>query len=143
MPNTARKSTGANKVVERKQESKLVSFDQNDRKQLQQIHETVNFLKDEINYLKSELECNNLNLTIVKTENAKLKQALNLTNFKLDILEQYGRRENLLVYNIPESDSTKDDGESQMINAVKALNVRLDQNDIQRAHRLGKKKKKL
>ena len=50
MPNTARKSTGANKVIERRQESKLVSFDQNDRKQLQQIYETVNFLKDEIKY---------------------------------------------------------------------------------------------
>ena len=141
MPNTARKSTGANKVTEHRQESKLVSFDQNDRKQLQQIYKTVNFLKDEIKYLKSELECSNLNLAIVKTENAKLKQALNLTNFKLDNLEQYGRRENLRIYNIPESDSNRDDGESQMINVAKALNVRLDQNDIQRAHRLGKKKR--
>ena len=130
MPNTARKSTGANKVIERRQESKLVSFDQNDRKQLQQIYETVNFLKDEIKYLKSELECSNLNLAIVKTENAKLKQALNLTNFKVDNLEQYGRREILRIYNIPESDSNRDDGESQMINVAKALNVRLDQNDI-------------
>ena len=126
MPNTARKSTGANKVTERRHESKLVSFDQNDRKQLQQIYETVNFLKDEIKYLKSELECSNLNLSIVKTENAKLKQALNLTNFKLDNLEQYGRRENLRIYNIPESDSNGDDGESQMINVAKALNVRLE-----------------
>ena len=83
-------------------------------------------MKDEIKYLKSELECSNLNLAIVKTENAKLKQALNLTNFKLDNLEQYGRRENLRIYNIPESDSNRDDGESQMINVAKALNVRLD-----------------
>ena len=63
------------------QESKLVSFDQNDRKQLQQIHETANFLKDEIKNQKSELKCSDLNLALVKTENVKLKQALNLTNF--------------------------------------------------------------
>ena len=71
-----------------KQATKLVSFDQNDRKHIQQTYKTVNFLKDEITYLKSELECSNLNLAIVKTENAKLKQTLNLINFKLDNLKQ-------------------------------------------------------
>ena len=96
-------------------------------------------MKDEIKYLKSELECSNLNLAIVNIENAKLKQALNLTNFKLDNLEQHGRRKNLRIYNIPESDSNRDDGESQMKNVAKALNVKLDQNDIQRAYRLRKK----
>ena len=98
-------------------------------------------MKDEIKYVKSELECRNLKLAIVKTENAKLKQALNLTNFKLGNLKQYGKYENLRIYNIPESDSKRDGGESQMINVAKALNVRLDQNDIQRAHRLEKKKR--
>ena len=74
MPNTATKSTGANRDVKCRQESKSVSFDQNDRKQLQQIYERVNFLKDEIKYLKSELQCSNLNLAIVKTENVKLNK---------------------------------------------------------------------
>ena len=96
-------------------------------------------MKNEIKYLKSELQCSNLNLANAKTKNVKLKQALNSTNFKLDNLKQYDSRKNLRVYNISESDSNTDDGESQMINVAKALNVRLDQNDIQRAHRLGKK----
>ena len=72
MPNTSRKSASLNNVVESKQDSKLVSFDQNDRKQLQQIYKTINFLKDVIKYLKSVLESSNLNLAAVKTENAKL-----------------------------------------------------------------------
>ena len=76
----------------------------------------------------------------MQAENAKLKQALNLTNFKFDNFERYSRRENLRIYNIPEYDSNRDDGESHMINVAKAINVKLDQNDIQRAHRLGKKK---
>ena len=84
-----------------------------------------NFSKEEIKYQKSELECNNLNFPIVKTENAKLKQALNLTNFKLDNFEQHNGRENLRICNILESDSNKEDGESQMINVAKALNVGL------------------
>ena len=72
MPNTSRKSASLNNVVETKQDSKLVSFDQNDWKQLQQIFKRINFLKDEIKYLKSVLESSNLNLAAVKTENAKL-----------------------------------------------------------------------
>ena len=77
----------------------------------------------------------------MKIENAKLKQALNLTNFKLDNLEHSGRPENLRSYDITLSNSNRDDGESQIMNVEKALNVRLDQNDIQRAHRLEKKKR--
>ena len=87
-------------------------------------------MKDEITYLKRKLECSNLNLAIVKSENAKLRQALNLRNFMLYNLEQYGRRENLHINDIPESYSNRDDGESQKINVAKAFNVRLDQNDI-------------
>ena len=34
-------------------------------------------------------------LTVVWAENNQLKQALNLTNYRSDSLEQYGRRENL------------------------------------------------
>ena len=96
-------------------------------------------MKDEIRYLKRQLKCSNFNLAI-KTENAKLKQALNLTNFKCDNLEQYGRRKNLQIYNISEFDSDGDGGESQMINVAKALNVKLDQNNIERAHQLGEKR---
>ena len=37
-------------------------------------------------------------------ENQKLKQSLNLINFKLDDLEQYGRRENIRMHNVAEID---------------------------------------
>ena len=82
MPNIFRKNKGANKVVESKQEKKLVSFDQNNRKQVQQIYETTKFLKDEIKHLQSDPECSKLNLVFVEIENAKLKQALTLNKFQ-------------------------------------------------------------
>ena len=97
-------------------------------------------LKEEIQYLKVELETSNSALSNLQSENLQLKQALNLTNFKLDSLEQYGRRENLRLHNILEVPGNKDDGETEIIKVAKELNVKLESKDIQRAHRLGKKK---
>ena len=47
----------------------------------------------------------------MKVENIKLKQALSLDVFNVDLLEQYEHRENLQIHGIPESKSNKDDGE--------------------------------
>ena len=77
----------------------------------------------------------------VKAENVRLKQALNMTNYKLDELEQYGRRETSRIHGIQESPNNKDDGEDIVLNIAKILGIELNGNDIQRAHRLGKKKK--
>jgi len=140
MPNNLRKSTGAGNAVQRQQENEKIVFNKNDRNQLQEIYDTVKILKDEIQYLKFELEESNSNLETIKTENAQLKQALNLTNFKLDSLEQYGRRENLRLHNIPESEGNRDDGETKLIEVANALNISLNASDIQRVHRLGKKR---
>ena len=107
---------------------------------MQEIHDVVKILKDDIVLLKDELEISNSNLAAVKSENAQLKQAFTLTNFKLDTLEQYGRRENLRFHNIPESEENKDDGENQVLEIANALNIELMPSDIQCAHRLGKKR---
>ena len=42
-------------------------------------------------------------LTAERAENNQLKQALNLINYCVDSLEQYGQQENLRIHNVPES----------------------------------------
>ena len=78
-------------------------------------------------------------MVILKAENIKLKQALSLNVFNVDALEQYGRRENLR--SSPESKEKQDDGENIVFELAKELNIDLKSCHIQRAHRLGKKKK--
>ena len=58
--------------------------------------------------------------------------------YKLDELEQYGRRENLRIYNVPEEQDENDDGEKIVLKIAKELKIELHKSDIQRAHRLGK-----
>ena len=55
-------------------------------------------------------------------------------------LEQYGRRENLRIYNVPESNSNIDDGEEMAFHIAKEMNVNLTDMEVQRAHRLGRKR---
>ena len=59
------------------------SSNEENENQLREINETVKSLRDELQNMKSEL-------TAVRAENNLLKQALNLTNYRLDSLEQYG-----------------------------------------------------
>lgn len=117
-------------------------FNSEDRNQLKEICNTLKELVDEIRGLKTELEqCRN-ELDQVKIENAKLKQATNLNIFKLDELEQYGRRENLRIYGIPENSGENDDGESVLMSLADTLSISLTKNDVQRVHRLGQKRNK-
>ena len=77
----------------------------------------------------------------VKAENARLKQAINLNIYSHDNLEQYNRRENIRIYGVPESSGKKDDGEQILFEIADELGIELDNWDIQRCHRLGKKLK--
>ena len=138
MSKSARKSTGANMSRPKDQSC---NFNESDRRQLQQIYTTVTLLKDELKNLKTELAESKATINAVKAENSQLKQALNLTNYKLDSLEQYGRRENIQIHNIPETLSNKDDGEEKVLKIANELNIDLTNADIQRAHRLGTKKR--
>ena len=50
-------------------------------------------------------------------------------------LEQYGRRETLRIYIVPESNSNIDNGEEIALHIAKKINVNLTDMEIQRAHR--------
>ena len=66
---------------------------------------------------------------------------MNINFYKIDDLKQYGRRENMQIHGIPEStDSVDDDGEKVILKMAKDLNIELKDSDIQRAHRLGRKR---
>ena len=64
---------------------------------------------------------------------------MNLSPFKIDAFEQYGRCENLRIHGIPESKNNLDDGEEIVLKIAKSLNIDLQPCEIQKAHRLGKK----
>ena len=59
----------------------------------------------------------------------------------MDDLEQYNRGENLKLYGISEKCNHKDDGEDTLSQIAEVLDIKLDDFDIQRAHRLGTKRK--
>ena len=69
------------------------SFNEDDRKQLYEINDIVKTLVEEIKMLKTQLESSSSKVKRLEIENAQLKQTANLTLYKLDSLEQYGRRE--------------------------------------------------
>ena len=114
------------------------SFSEEDRQELHEINDTIKLIVHEIKNLKEELQISNYKVKHLEAENEKLKKSVNLTLFKLDALEQYGRRENLRIYGLPESNSTNDDGEEAVLKIAKVLNIDLNSNDIQRAHRMGR-----
>ena len=57
-------------------------------------------------------------------------------------MEQYSRPENIRIYRIPESTShnNRDDGETRLLKIATAQQIDLEPKDIQRVHRLGKRK---
>ena len=116
------------------------SFSEEDRTKLTLIYENVASLRDEMKELREELEGSKLEIKQLKTENNQLKQALNLNTFETDNLQQYSRRENIRIHGIAESASQKDDGESTLLKLAEVLGITLESSNIQRAHRLGKKR---
>ena len=114
-------------------------FNDEDRKQLNEINSTVKGLIEEIRYLKHEVVQNKLEISQLKVENEKLKQMANLSIYKIDELDQYDRRENLRIHGIQENDSDRDDGEEVVMKIVEELNIGITALDIPRAHRLGKR----
>ena len=94
---------------------------------------------EEVKSLKNEIERTNCKPKRLEIENERLKKSVNLSLFKIDALEQYGRRENLRIHGIPESKNNQDDGEEIVLKIAKSLNVDLQPCEIQTAHRLGKK----
>ena len=100
-------------------------------------------LESQVHELKAKLNDNNEEMVKLKAENIKLEQALSLNMFNVDALVQYGRRKNFRIHGRPESKEKQNDGENIVFELAKEFNIELKNCDIQRAHRLGKKRKQL
>ena len=70
----------------------------------------------------------------------EMVQKINLLAFQLDRQEQYVRRENILIYGIEENIEDNDDGEKVLFKLADELQIDLEDNEIQRVHRLGQKR---
>ena len=90
--------------------------------------------------MKNDFDVYKQKLTQAEVVNERLRQPLNLSLYKTDALEQYGRRVNLRIYNVPESNSNIDDGEEMALPIAKEMNVNLTDMEIELAHRLGRKR---
>ena len=116
------------------------SFNEDDRKTLNEILETEESFKNEIEKFRNESKMSKQEIQHLKIENGDLKRVINLNTLQVDDMQQYNRRETIRVYGVQEAKSSKDDGETVTLNVAKILGVNLRPADIQRAHRLGKKK---
>ena len=94
------------------------SFNEDDRKTLNEILETAESFKNEIEELRNELKTSKEEIEQLKIENGDLKRVINLNTLQLDDMQQYNRRENIRVYGVQEAKSSKDDGETVILNVV-------------------------
>jgi len=77
----------------------------------------------------------------------EMVQKPNLLVFNLDRQEQYIRRENIfiyiLTYGAEENKEDNDDGEKVLFKIADELEIDLEDNEIQRVHRLGQKRRNI
>jgi len=71
----------------------------------------------------------------------KMVQKTNLLVFQLHRQYQYIRRENILIYGVEENKEDNDDGEKVLFKIADELEIDLEDNEIQRVHRLGQKRR--
>jgi len=71
----------------------------------------------------------------------EMVQKTNLLVFQIDRQEQYIRRENILIYGVEENKKDNDDGEKVLFKITDELQIDLEDNEIQRVHRLGQKRR--
>ncbi|XP_039287266.1 uncharacterized protein LOC120351980 [Nilaparvata lugens] len=77
-------------------------------------------------------------ITALKEENSHLKTKLRELELKQDDQEQYGRRNTLEVFGVPEMNN--EDVQGRILEIGKALNVKLDRTSIDACHRLPRRK---
>ena len=107
---------------------------------MHKIYESVASLTSQVSKLQKYLKKSDQKIEELKTKNEKLKQALNTNTLEIDNLQQYSRRENIRIHGIPEPKGKKDDGEEVVIELAEKLGINIESYDIQRAHRMGRKR---
>ena len=89
--------------------------------------------------VKHENKVNHLGEEIVQLRN-EMVQKTNLIVFQLDRHEHY-IKENIHIYGVEDDKEDNDDGEKTLFKIASDLEIDLYNNDIQRVHRLGQKRR--
>ena len=97
-------------------------------------------LLDGFSSFKGELiNLKNVIIRNLQEENAKLRSRIEALENKFNHLEQYGRSNNIEVPGIPNSVSDNE-LECSVIKIMKAIDIEVDDRDIEACHRIGKSK---
>ena len=110
-----------------------------DRQKFSKIYDKVANLSRQVSNLHRSLKRSNQKIKELKSENEKLKQAVNMNILEIDNLEQYSRRENIRIHRVPEPQSKNDDGEEVVVELAEKLGINIESYVIQRAHRFRQK----
>ena len=84
-------------------------------------------LKDEIDVCREELK-----------EMKKLKAQVVENRFNIDKMEQYSRKDNVRISNLPDPHDSDEDTNQLVVKLAKDLGVEITERDISTSHRLGK-----
>jgi regulator of replication initiation timing len=109
------------------------------------LKEQVSKLKDEIDELKGEhheLACKNEKLASATSNNERITQQLAHTltarSLAIEDLQQYTRRNCILVTGVPEVQGDENTDEIIMELANEKMNIPLKEDDLDRSHRIGR-----
>ena len=115
---------------------------QNDK--LDKLTNITQNLENKLNGIQQKMVEDENKLNQLEEEKKQLRdemvQKTNMLVFQLDRQEQY-IRENILTYGIEENKEDNDDGEKVLFRLADELQIDLEDNEIQRVHRLGQKRR--
>ena len=115
---------------------------QNDK--LDKLTNITQNLESKLNGIQQKMVEDENKLNQLEEEKKQLRdemvQKTNMLVFQLDRQEQY-IRENILTYGIEENKEDNDDGEKVLFRLADELQIDLEDNEIQRVHRLGQKRR--
>jgi len=114
-------------LIQNKKQDKLTNIENN----LNGIQQKMVEYENKLNQLEKEKE----------QLREKMVQKTNLLVFQLDRQEQYIRRENILNYGVEENKEDNDDGKKILFKIADDLEIDLEDDEIQRVHRLGQKRR--
>jgi len=118
-------------LIQNEKLDKLTNITQNLENKLNGIQKKVVEYENKLNQLEEEKE----------QLREEMVQKTNLLVFHLDRQEQYIRRENILIYGVEENKKDHDDREKVLFKIADELEIDLEDNEIQKVHRLGQKRR--
>jgi len=118
-------------LIQNEKLDKLTNITQNLENNLNGIQKKMVEYENKLNQLEEKKE----------QPRDEMFQKTKLLVFQLDRQEQYIRRENILIYGVEEIKEDNDDEEKVLFKIADELEIYLEDNEIQRVHRLGQKRR--